>query len=687
MRKYQHFNHKNQDLYLPNNAIHTIITNTQNSNNIYLNKRYIIFHYLGNRFKSIPYTKTIKSLNHLLPPPLHHTKIQITFKYSAPISSKFFNYNTCLNNLQSITEVKNIINKTCKCNSIQSKEPTINNHIMTTNAQKLYPQFNQLFALGTKFRLEQPTQLNTLIHTTNKDINEFTTYLTNKYPQYSNNIHNWKLKLSDKLQKLITDVYNKPYQYNSILYNLYTKFIKLQQTEPIPNWIITTVDKASNNYGFTCSNLYLQLLSAELGIDTSKSPISITGNITYKPLPNLNLQQLFLKHKRLTLLFKADIKLFKPYIPLLYGIPKIHKNPPKLRFIAGASKSSIKPLHQLLHYILSNIRTLFKTLTNTDNKYYSISNTLELLQNINEYTNDKQYYTTITTADFSTLYTNLDHNIILDNLQFIYKFILNKNHHNYFIYNTYTHKLITTNHLHNTHNTILLQYNELMTLTNHVIKENYVRFTNIIFQQIRGIPMGGNASPYLADLTLSAFEYKYSQLPKHIQYYRYLDDILILNETRPKQLLFNIYQRKLEFTTAYPTSESPTLPYLDLNLSISQFHQINYKLYNKKHHFPFTVIQNTTPLNNVHPILNRAILLTELLRLLRINQHFQDFINNTKLYLKQYTTFPRNWIIKIIQKFVNKNFHYICNKYNLISTYQYSRYPKQQAIIMCIINN
>ena len=42
-----------------------------------------------------------------------------------------------------------------------------------------------------------------------------------------------------------------------------------------------------------------------------------------------------------------------------------------------------------------------------------------------------------------------------------------------------------------------------------VLYNTYVTFGDIIFKQIQGIPMGGNASPFIADLYLSWSEYCY----------------------------------------------------------------------------------------------------------------------------------------------------------------------------------
>ncbi len=44
-----------------------------------------------------------------------------------------------------------------------------------------------------------------------------------------------------------------------------------------------------------------------------------------------------------------------------------------------------------------------------------------------------------------------------------------------------------------------------------VIDEPFVVFTVVLFRQICGVPMGGNASPMLADLCPSFMEYEFAK--------------------------------------------------------------------------------------------------------------------------------------------------------------------------------
>ena len=52
-------------------------------------------------------------------------------------------------------------------------------------------------------------------------------------------------------------------------------------------------------------------------------------------------------------------------------------------------------------------------------------------------------------------------------------------------------------------------FQELLEALEMILFNSYIRFKGYIVQQILGIPMGGNASPFIADLYLSWCEYCY----------------------------------------------------------------------------------------------------------------------------------------------------------------------------------
>ena len=89
-----------------------------------------------------------------------------------------------------------------------------------------------------------------------------------------------------------------------------------------------------------------------------------------------------------------------------------------------------------------------------------------------------------------------------------------------------------------------------------LIDNIFVSFGGILFQQVIGIPMGTNCVPLLADLFLYSYESEFLQklvIDKKIHEarafnltYRYIDDVLSINNSRFAEFFPLIYPSELE---------------------------------------------------------------------------------------------------------------------------------------------
>ena len=89
-----------------------------------------------------------------------------------------------------------------------------------------------------------------------------------------------------------------------------------------------------------------------------------------------------------------------------------------------------------------------------------------------------------------------------------------------------------------------------------LIDNIFVSFGGTLFQQVVGIPMGTNCAPLLADLFLYSYESEFLQKlvkDKKIHEarafnftYRYIDDVLSINNSRFAEFLPLIYPPELE---------------------------------------------------------------------------------------------------------------------------------------------
>ena len=98
-------------------------------------------------------------------------------------------------------------------------------------------------------------------------------------------------------------------------------------------------------------------------------------------------------------------------------------------------------------------------------------------------------------------------------------------------------------------------------LIGFLIDNIYVNFGDSIFRQTIGIPMGTNCAPLLANLYLFYYEYKFlEQLQKgknfhskHFKFtFRFIDDLLSINNKHFREYISQIYPGDLELTLSVP---------------------------------------------------------------------------------------------------------------------------------------
>ena len=106
-------------------------------------------------------------------------------------------------------------------------------------------------------------------------------------------------------------------------------------------------------------------------------------------------------------------------VPTLYWLPKLHKKPYKARFIANSSSCTTTELSKLLTSCLTAVKKhVIKYCEKVyersgKNLFWSIKNSGEILDKLKARDFNA---TSLSTYDFSTLYTTLPHNLIKDKL-------------------------------------------------------------------------------------------------------------------------------------------------------------------------------------------------------------------------------------------------------------------------------
>ncbi|KAI1693311.1 reverse transcriptase (RNA-dependent DNA polymerase) domain-containing protein [Ditylenchus destructor] len=478
---------------------------------------------------------------------------------------RFSNYNNTLKNLTQ-NQLVRIMNEECECKNSPEFVDTQYGHIITGNTAVIEcPKLRTQIEKGTKHRQDFTLTLS-----------KFRGIL---YKLGTDLVESIARKSKDrellKSKTLVTE------RLISIGESRWFHKIGDQQTVPADNmchkidrttdekFIVTCVDKAANNFAITCKKFYLMKLSEELGITINNKVISFSGNDTYE-LSTKDTTTIFSEYERVYRERKITANTEKLNIPLIFAIPKFHKVPIKYRFIAGAKTAISKPLNITIVRILEVVKNYIRNYCNQTknrsgwNTYWSVNSSSIVANNLR---NRKPRSDTLFCADFSNLFTSLPHEDIIDAIMYLTtrtfeaqfgKKEIHCNQYRAFFSHQY-HKNYTPYTLY-----------EVKYMVEFLIKNSYVRFADRNFVQIKGVPQGGNASPLLADLMLTAMEIKYlgtcdNLVKRELSVsFRYIDDLFSLNENI-KNHTAAIYGNVLELNR---TDNRNGTAFLDLDIKL-----------------------------------------------------------------------------------------------------------------------
>ena len=570
-----------------------------------------------------------KRIYGLLPEALHEQfPPRVFFKLRKPISLEVCNYSKLLKSL-SIMDIKDIISSKCCCNDYNQFICDPYGHVFTGDLNLIEDvALKEIVKFGSKFKVEHFLTWDKVLLSLEDDLYDNAFRLAKKSKVSFDSFLPWLNKISEvillrvlKFKKLHKCHNNAPSLNDTkhALANLHEKFV------------VCTVDKASNNFAFVCKKFFVLVLLEELGFD--KDNFLPIGNNTYLPVWETE-NDIINRHS--TVLndnFKMNCTIDNRVLPRLFWVPKLHKNPFKFRFIAGARHCTTKPLSIVVNQGLSVVKESFRKycgaiLRNSGfNFFWSINSTLEFLNKIK----DIKVWS-LQVFDFSTLYTNIDQTAILQHLYSLLDLVFNTSSRKFlcirydrcfFSSKQYTSYACFDLHL----------FKEAIRF---VISEVFVSFGGLVFKQIRGIPMGGNCSPLLADLFLAHCEFLFmSKLVKENKFglakllsntSRYIDDLCFVNYKHFETIIHKIYP--VDLAVDRSGDDNNTVDYLDVKLVI-QDNELHTSVFHKVDNFNFPVILLTFP-NSLIPLkMGYNVYAGQVLRYMRICSNLEDFINKT----------------------------------------------------------
>ena len=188
----------------------------------------------------------------------------------------------------------------------------------------------------------------------------------------------------------------------------------------------------------------------------------------------------------------------------------------------------------------------------------------------------------------------------------------------------------------------------------------FVSFGGTLFQQVVGIPMGRNCAPLLADLFLYSYESEFLQKlvkDKKIHEarafnftYRYIDDVLSINNSRFAKFLPLIYPPELEVKETTDTASSAS--FLDLYLEFDDSGQISTKIYDKRD--DFKIINFPNMCSNIPASSAYGVYISQLIRYARVSSNYSDFLKR-HLHLRNRLLdqgYKKIRLIRFLKKFI-----------------------------------
>ena len=577
------------------------------------------------------------SCQHLDPPVIIYT-------YGRNIGSYILNYSKELKelNLDSFLDIEEM---NCNCSQSTFCNPQFN-HIVSGDLNIIENmELRNLMCKGTKFRESPNPDFQKINDQIVQAIDEYVDKWSNKERLDPESFSNWKSKVNQLVKEKLRKLKAKCRRYEQSGEILKKPEVRLALEELQKKFVFCVVDKASNNFAIVCKKFYCLNQGKELGLDSLRF-----GNDTYTRIRDS--EELLCSKLKEEMLRKFQITVPDQNLklPILYWIPKFHKNPIKFRFIAGSKDKVLTILESEVQKILDLIENHFRNYCevirqNSGFKYYfAINNSKQALEMLRGVRNPESF----DSYDFSNLYTNFTHEELIDKFRFLLDLLFTnaerKNKGD--CIRTEKHPkgkarwtVMNEENLNKYRGQKFWTMYKILEAIEFLIRNAHIKFGNFIFRQICGIPMGMIPAPGFAKLGLGVDEFKYCSklvkdnktdiLRKLINMIRYIDDIGVANFLDFGNIVKDIYPRSLVLNKSNSSSVLNS-SFLDLNVSVVN-HEFNVKVYNKVDDYDFRVITFPFLESNIVTTVCYSVFFGEILRYLRICSKLCDFESRGKM--------------------------------------------------------
>ena len=568
-------------------------------------------------------------LKALLPAEVRNTVICLLFKCGPTIGSKILNYNKTLREAENLTfdEIEQL---QCGC-ADSGKADSVHGHIISGDLNLIEnAELRDLLAHGTKFREQPLFNMDQIKDALKGGINSLVAGLARKHKISTIRFAGWKKQLIRMAEEKL-ELFGHTIDYGRPV--LSKRECKNELDSLKSRFVITVVDKAANNFSFTCRKFYFKRLALELGLNNQ-----IPGNDTYH-LTNYGEAEICKKLIDEQVRFRVTPEEKSNKIALLYFNPKFHKNPIKMRFIAGNVGTVTSDLDNRVAKVLKMLKKHFfnlcrQTELSSGIRYcFDIENSLDLRECLVSF---KGKADSISINDFSTLYTLFEHEHLMKNITWLIN-RLSKNSGMRFIKINFNSAFwVKDNSIGDS-----FSIEEILEMIEFLISNSYIKAFGKIFRQVCGIIMGGKISGWLSDLSLMVDEFKYIdglvkagnlELARKFKgLCRYRDDCTAINIENFKEIAEGIYPPSLELTQENDDFRAASV--LDMNVLVIE-RQFVTSVYCKTDDFPFDVISLPFLNSNIPRSTCYGVFYSQILRYQRLCTKLIDFENRAKMLAK-----------------------------------------------------
>ena len=568
----------------------------------------------------------------LLPPMFNKEPPMIVFDLDSTIRSKIFNYKKTIQELDVDAFLEDSTTLPCSC-ADSSFIDAHHGHIITGDLRIVENnKLRKLLTKGPKFRESEGICWNKTRESIVRGLNESIKKWIDSKGFPSSLFTEWKNKiiadLDNKINSLKTRI--RP---RKVTKTLSKPDVKNYLSELQEKFVMVPIDKADNNVAFVCKRYYVEVLAKELGLLGSP-------NNTYEHLQNTTSNEIVSNHKE-ALKNNFDITTDDEMLTLpdIYWLPKLHKTPIKSRFIIASQKCSVKKLSK-------DITSIFKLAYNQIERYnqkastfsginnfWVIQNSQPVLDTLNK-TNCKTNAKTISSFDFSTLYTNIPHSKLLDELSGIIKFIFKGGGKSFISISKYG-IARWTKYANNSHSTYHLD--KILSGIKFLLDNCHFKFGNKLFRQIIGIPMGSDPAPYFANLFLYRYESRWLNKMKKEnnvlarkfgRVFRFIDDLLAINDGNEFENYYSdIYPSELELQKENVTNSETS--FLELSIHLVD-HTFVTKLYDKRDSFGFHISRLPFRDSKIPKRMFYSTACAEVIRICRATSRLEDAVTSIK---------------------------------------------------------